>query len=750
MPAFNQLSHRLASALPFLSRLFRVRPSRLPLLALSFIVIYTVYTLVAPTDTAGTGEGYLPTWLSGAEKPIVDAHLLNFDMYPDITRNGRKNAHIEEHLLPGHKSSEEGFDAEDIEDDQSSSGLIGNLANWFGSSTTDGDTKGGASKVKWEQDAVAQAHHQLGQLEFTPRDGLIRGWKFDRLKSSAGRPKSSSSLQAGTRTTHPIEILMAENSKRWNKFLARQSTTLAEAVAEYQRRYKRLPPKGFDRWWQYCVDNGVKIVDDYDQINHDIEPYLALSPEFFRERVRGLDGSQFTYSISVGPTIVPKIGGPRASATRAKQFLSLVSPLSDLLPTDITMVASDHDLGSWILGADQRSLAIGRVHTALDEAREEGKTGGLNNVRYLGGSELKHLENQNRNGITGWFSACDENSAARGRDRAMENRLREMEGLESLPEPASPAFVKDVRPGFDWCENPEIKKMHGTMSYDFARQTVLRPIFVLSKFMANNEFLFPPMEAYENATDLAAIKKFKPWSEKTINKLFWRGTSTGDSYSKRKGDPTYNWRSQHRTRLALMAQNKTGEAEVWVNRHGTWEPEYWNVQKLNDAYLDIGLTGKPHQCNQEDGTCDEMAAEIEFKDRVSPEKAADYKFDGNGWSSRFSRLLMSGSVVIKHTLFPEWHHPMQLDYSDLYNIMAFFAGTPDGRFKGRDDLAQKIAEQGRKFRLEHWRWEDMQAYMFRLLLEYARLGADDRDAFSYSLDDGVVMSDDMQGADVML
>jgi hypothetical protein len=54
---------------------------------------------------------------------------------------------------------------------------------------------------------------------------------------------------------------------------------------------------------------------------------------------------------------------------------------------------------------------------------------------------------------------------------------------------------------------------------------------------------------------------------------------------------------------------------------------------------------------------------------------------------------------------------MQLDYSDLYNIMAFFAGTPDERFKGRDDLAQKIANQGRKFRLEHWRWEDMQAYV---------------------------------------
>lgn len=28
----------------------------------------------------------------------------------------------------------------------------------------------------------------------------------------------------------------------------RQSKTLTEAVEEYKRRYKRLPPKGFDDW----------------------------------------------------------------------------------------------------------------------------------------------------------------------------------------------------------------------------------------------------------------------------------------------------------------------------------------------------------------------------------------------------------------------------------------------------------------------------------------------------------------------
>lgn len=99
---------------------------------------------------------------------------------------------------------------------------------------------------------------------------------------------------------------------------------------------------------------------------------------------------------------------------------------------------------------------------------------------------------------------------------------------------------------------------------------------------------------------------------------------------------------------------------------------------------------------------------------------------------------------------------MQLDYSDIYDIAAFFIGSPEGRVPGRDDLAKQIAEQGRAFAMDHWRWEDMQAYvsvylilrfimssshahphthvhtqMYRLLLEYSRLMATDRDEWSF-------------------
>jgi hypothetical protein len=68
--------------------------------------------------------------------------------------------------------------------------------------------------------------------------------------------------------------------------------------------------------------------------------------------------------------------------------------------------------------------------------------------------------------------------------------------------------------------------------------------------------------------------------------------------------------------------------------------------------------------------------------------------------------------------------PVQVEYSDLYNIMSFFSGAPShdgtrtGREVGNDHLARVIAEAGRKFGEEHWRWVDLQGYMFRLLLEY--------------------------------
>jgi hypothetical protein len=59
--------------------------------------------------------------------------------------------------------------------------------------------------------------------------------------------------------------------------------------------------------------------------------------------------------------------------------------------------------------------------------------------------------------------------------------------------------------------------------------------------------------------------------------------------------------------------------------------------------------------------------------------------------------------------------PIKVDYSDLYDIMTFFVGTPDGR-GSHDEIAAKLAAQGKEWARSHWRKEDMASYMYRLVL----------------------------------
>ncbi|WWD18275.1 hypothetical protein CI109_102725 [Kwoniella shandongensis] len=524
-------------------------------------------------------------------------------------------------------------------------------------------------------------------LQYT-NDGLVRGWdSVHQLLKKGGLKKKDKNRLKRVTETHPIIELMEQGKKRWDELLERQSKTLPQAVSEYTRRYGRAPPKGFEEWWQFCKRNKVKIVDD---------------------RVDALPETKHTAQITLSPTAASSLYGERKISARPRLLFSLLEPIAQHLPADVTFTMSDHDLGSWILGDDQKQAALAAVR--------EG--------RYLSEADLKPFEKrEGRQPVKGLVSACPEGSPGWNRETT---------------------FIYDPLETYDFCYNPDLIDQHGALSFDFARDTMLRPIFQLSKFVQNPEFLTTPLEAYENHTSPSAQKKFVPWEEKSISKLFWRGSTTGDSYSKRSNSD-YTWHQSHRPRLALMTQATEGHRDVWVRRWNAWEKESWGIAKLNEAYMDIGLTGGPHQCKKEDGTCDEMAAEIHFKDRVQPEQAAKYKYvfdiDGNGWSSRFHRLIMSGSVVVKATIYPEWlsdwmtpwvHYiPCKIDYSDLYDIMSFFAGPPDGRTGGHDELAKQISEQGKKFGEEHWRWEDMQAYMFRLLLEYSRLLADDREEWSY-------------------
>lgn len=206
------------------------------------------------------------------------------------------------------------------------------------------------------------------------------------------------------------------------------------------------------------------------------------------------------------------------------------------------------------------------------------------------------------------------------------------------------------------------------------------------------------------------------------------------------------WRSQHRIRLVGWAGERNGTASVLrptksrSERVGEGRPVA--KSRLNPAMLDVTFVGKPHSCTQ--AVCETMQQQFEFRDYQSLETAANYKYvldlDGNGWSSRYKRLIMSNSLIFKSTVYPEWYQeriqpwkhyvPCQLDWSDLYDSLTFFRGDLYGE-DAHEELAAKIALAGRDWAKTFWREQDIIAYMFRLFLEYARVMSLDREAMSY-------------------
>jgi hypothetical protein len=83
---------------------------------------------------------------------------------------------------------------------------------------------------------------------------------------------------------HPIPDLMSTAEARFRRKLARQSKSLRAAVKEYKRRYQRNPPRGFDRWWKFCTENKVRLVDEYDAIVEDLAPFWEVGGAELRRR----------------------------------------------------------------------------------------------------------------------------------------------------------------------------------------------------------------------------------------------------------------------------------------------------------------------------------------------------------------------------------------------------------------------------------------------------------------------------------
>ena len=105
----------------------------------------------------------------------------------------------------------------------------------------------------------------------------------------------------GSVAEHPIPHLMDDAERRFRALLSRQSRSLRAAVKEYKRRYGRNPPKGFDAWWSFAQANKVKMIDEYDGLISDLEPFWGMTGEEFRQRSFEVCASCYSFFFNASP-----------------------------------------------------------------------------------------------------------------------------------------------------------------------------------------------------------------------------------------------------------------------------------------------------------------------------------------------------------------------------------------------------------------------------------------------------------------
>ena len=316
-------------------------------------------------------------------------------------------------------------------------------------------------------------------------------------------------------------------------------------------------------------------------------------------------------------------------------------------------------------------------------------------------------------------------------------------------------YVSNFTLSTEICHQPDLQSLHGTMIEPLSISTteVLTPIFGGSKLLTNNDILLPPAahwDPHQPGVDfLGKAGLGLSWAEK-YDSVIWRGVGSGGRNREN------NWKGFQRHRLVSQTNGtqvalvEAGEAPMnWAMPSKEYHISAMNEGRLGewmDIWSDtgfIGLSCFPSTESRGDKDCPYTSPYFDVLPKMDLAEQFTRKYmpdvDGNSFSGRFRSFLLSGSIPIKATIYREWHDsrllawkhfvPMDNRFLDFYGIMEYFLGyrSDNTTVPGHDAAAKKIALEGQAWANRVLRQEDMQIYMLRLLLEYARISDERRE-----------------------
>ncbi|OBS23263.1 hypothetical protein FPOA_03815 [Fusarium poae] len=475
---------------------------------------------------------------------------------------------------------------------------------------------------------------------------------------------------------HPVEVLFNRSRDEFQQRVAKQSTTFEMASNEYQSRYGLDPPPGFEGWFQLARSLESPLIDEFDTIHQSISPLRAFSG---KDIVKAVNHAQLLPGIDLwicqfsNKTSKTECRHPHRTFDRhiSQMFNAILMNATEL--PDVQFLVNHID--------EPRVL----------DHFQEGKIS---------------VENHSHEPVWDLVTkSCD----------SRHDGAEEEDGTETFGLP----FVTSVTSSQDLCQHPEYDGQHGLTSSPVSFRPIKGPLPVLSTgtLSTMRDILFPS-PAYTETEFIYDEKSDFEWDQKH-NSLYWAGSTTGGYAT------DTNWQQFHRQRFVELAQNLRKRNYYLRVKDGVAKrvkSSFLNGRMFNVAFTRI------FQCERK--SCRDQDAYFRTKSWVNKDEALKSKLafdiDGNGISGRFYKLLASRSVPLKQTLLREWHDdrlvpwlhyvPVSQSMEELPELVSYLTLTKSGQ-----NIAKQIAFNGREWYARAFREADLGLYMYRLLLEMARL-----------------------------
>ncbi|KAK3500779.1 hypothetical protein B0T13DRAFT_502221 [Neurospora crassa] len=576
---------------------------------------------------------------------------------------------------------------------------------------------------------------------------------------------------------HPVETMIFKARTNADRYLlhAAASNSLPVAVNEYKARYGgRDPPPKFDEWYKFAVDNKSPIIDDFDQVVHDIRPFWGISPSKIREDIQRVAKEPGIALLRVANgTASHSLSKDSEHAMVMDELAKMVNKFAQHLP--------DMELP---INLDERP----RVLTPWEDVRrftEKAKQKGF-------GKLLSKREDEGK----APSQPLDLTSAATTSVRT----FQEMTALSCPPGTATRAgihwdvrdfclscvrphsagtgiFLHDFAASQSICHQSDLFHLH---SFFFTPPSVpplrdLVPVFSRSKLSSYSDILLP-IPTLDEVLHKANTQPDTSDFDLKTPALYWRGAQAEDV-----SDEMLHGGQQERlvhlvsdnsstsTTLMLIPQNEVRSRAAYervstslLNLLLPFDIGFSSVSAASSSSSSEFTTVLPPNPNPLSSNQYILTLDPPFSSSSSSSSPSGSPSDSST-STTFLAALKSTNVPFTSTLFTHWYSsrlqpylhfiPLDIRLHSLHATLAYFVGLKgkasasdrlgntkgamingrEVRQKSRTDEAKYIAEQGMKWAERAVRKEDEEVYLFRVLVEWGRVVQEEREDLKFMM-----------------